>query len=189
MKKILLFTCLFTAAGIMLPSFAHAQKHSKKNKKETVAVAEPDYDDSTAEELPVPDPTGLVSDYGHVFTQAQNDTLSAIIKTFKDSTKDEIAIVAWDTIHLGPGEMTAYIKKLAEAWEIGDKGRGNGIVIAIALNLKEIKIINSTGGLTDEDAYKIVHKTMLPYFIAKNNFGGTLMGLKAVINRLQATVE
>ena len=184
MKKIFAVSCLLFAGILFFPANLAAQKHSKSSKKEKQVIAEPNYDDSTAEELPVPDPTGLVSDFGHIFTKGQNDTLSAIIKTFKDSTQDEIAIVAWDTIHLGPGQMAAYTKKLAEAWDIGEKNKGNGIVIAIALNLREIKIINSTGGLTDEDAYKIVHKIMLPYFMNKNYYGGTMQGLNAVRKKL-----
>ena len=184
MKKLFTRSCLLFAALLFFSSNGFAQKHSKNSKKDTHLIAEPNYDDSTAEELPVPDPTGLVSDYGHIFTKGQNDTLAAMIKTFNDSTKDEIAIVAWDTLHLAPGEMTAYTKKLAEAWDIGEKGKGNGIVIALALNLKEIKIINSTGGLTDEDAYKIVHKIMLPYFMIKNYYGGTTQGLNAVMKKL-----
>ncbi len=183
MRKLFFLGVSISLAAILIPVAASAQKHSKKPKapvEEKIVVP-----DSTAEELPVPDPVGLVSDFGNVFTPGQEDTLSAIIKILKDSTKDEIAIVAWDTLHLVPQEMDAYVHKLTEAWEIGEKNKTNGIIIAFSVQLRKIKIENSTGGLSDKEAWDIVHKTMLPYFAQKNYYGGTLMGLQAVIKILQ----
>ncbi|MEJ7611148.1 MAG: TPM domain-containing protein [Ferruginibacter sp.] len=183
MKKIIFLAFLFSTAACFLPEAVLAQKKSKKPKppvEEKIVIP-----DSTAEELPVPDPIGLVSDFGNVFTPGQEDTLSAIIKTLKDSTGDEIAIVAWDTLHLVPEEMDAYVQKLTEAWEIGEKNKTNGIIIAFSVQLRKIKIENSTGGLTEKEAWQIVHKIMLPYFAQKNFYGGTLMGLQAVIKILK----
>lgn len=185
MRKICLPALLFFAAFVFFNPSAIAQKRTKKQKplieqKEAIP-------DSTAEELPVPDPIGLVSDFGNLFTPGQEDTLTGMIKKFKDSTQDEIAIVAWDTLHLVPEDMDAYVHKLTEAWDVGEKNKGNGIVIAFSVQLRKIRIENATGGLTDKDAWEIVHKIMLPYFAVKDYYKGTVQGLKAVIKKL--TVE
>lgn len=183
MQKSFFTALLFFTAIFFFSHEASAQKHSKKQKPVPAEVVM--IPDSSAEELPIPDPTGLVSDFGNVFTKGQEDTLSGIIKKFKDSTQDEIAIVAWDTLHLAPQDWETYIKKLAESWDVGEKNKGNGIVIAFSVQLRKIHIENATGGLREKDAWDIVHKIMLPYFVAKNYYIGTLKGLKAVITTLK----
>ena len=183
MKRLFITTFLIFTASLIYSPDATAQKRSKKQKPVPEQITE--IPDSTAEELPIPDPTGLVSDFGNVFTAGQEDTLSLIIKTFKDSTQDEIAIVAWDTLHLVPEDWEPYVQKLSESWDVGEKNRGNGIIIAFSVQLRKIKIQNATGGLTAKDSWDIVHKIMLPYFAAKNYYAGTLKGLTAVINKLK----
>src|ERR1700754_735379 len=110
MKKIIIFAGLIFCAGVLFSNHAEAQKKSK-SKKEPKEIKE-QVPDTSAEEMPVPDPTGLVTDFGNVFTPGQRDTLNLIIQDFKDSTKDELAIIAWDTLHLVPGDMEAYIRKI-----------------------------------------------------------------------------
>ena len=183
MKRIFFTASLFFSACLLYSPEITAQKHLKKQKPVTEQKGE--IPDSTAEELSVPDPTGLVSDFGNVFTKGQKDTLSGIIKIFKDGMQDEIAIVAWDTLHLVPEDWDAYIHKLTESWDIGEKNKTNGIVIAFSVQLRKIRIENATGGLTTKDSWDIVHKIMLPYFAAKNYYTGTLKGLTAVITKLK----
>lgn len=182
MRKFCLPAFLFFAAFIFFTPEAFAQKKNKKQK--TFTEQKEIIPDSSAEELPVPDPIGLVSDFGNLFTPGQEDTITAIIRNFKDSTQDEIAIAAWDTLHLIPAEMDAYVRKVTGAWDVGEKGKGNGIVIAFSVQLRKIKIENATGGLTEKEAWEIVHKVMLPYFAVKDYYGGTVKGLQAVIRKL-----
>lgn len=184
MRKFYLPALLFFTAFLFFTPAAIAQKRGKKQKP---AIEQREIvPDSSAEELPVPDPIGLVSDFGNLFSPGREDTLSAIIRSFKDSTQDEIAIAAWDTLHLIPGDMDAYVRKVTEAWDVGEKGKGNGIVIAFSVQLRKIRIENATGGLTEKEAWDIVHKVMLPYFAVKDYYTGTLKGLQAVIKKLNA---
>ncbi len=182
MKKLYQTGVVFLFATILSATPSIAQKKIKKS--QTPIEQKEVVPDSSAEELPIPDPIGLVSDFGNLFTPGQEDTLSEMIRNFKDSTQDEIAIAAWDTLHLIPSDMDAYVTRVTEAWDVGDKGRGNGIVIAFSVQLRKIRILNATGGLTDKDSREIVHKIMLPYFAAKDYYRGTLMGLQAVIKKL-----
>ena len=164
---------------------------SKKKSKKTAMPHMPKIiiPDTTAEDMPIPEPTGLVSDFGNVLTQGQEDTLTAIIKTFHDSTKDEIMIVAWDTLHLVPEDMDAYVHKIAGNWQIGEENKINGIIIAYSVQLRKIRVESVTGGLTEKESWEVVHKIMLPYFANKNYYGGTLAGLNAVIKKLNASAE
>ena len=164
------FSFLIFSACMMFSADASAQKKSK-SKKEPKEIKE-QVPDTSAEDMPVPDPAGLVSDFGNVLTPGQEDTLNMIIQTFKDSTKDEIAIIAWDTLHLVPEDMDAYVHKIGQAWEIGEAGKGNGVIIAISVQLRKIKIESVTGGLNEKDTWQIVHKIMLPDFMNKNYYIG-----------------
>lgn len=163
-----------------------SKKSSKKKSKSKFAEPKIVIPDTSAEDMPVPEPIGLVSDFGNVYTQGQEDTLTAMIKAFHDSTKDEIVIVAWDSLHLVPEEMDFYVHKLSDDWQIGEKDRNNGIIIAISVNLRKIRIESVTGGLTEKESWEIVHKIMLPQFANKNYYGGTLLGLMAVIRKLNS---
>lgn len=175
------FSLLIFSACMLLGTNATAQKGSKKKEPKEI---KPQIPDTSAEDMPVPDPTGLVSDFGNVLTQGQEDTLNLIIQNFKDSTKDEIAIIAWDTLHLVPEDMDAYVHKIGQAWEIGEAGKGNGIIIAFSVQLRKIKIESVTGGLNEKDTWQIVHKIMLPDFANKNYYLGVRRGLAAVMAKL-----
>ncbi len=212
MKKISVVLFLFFAACLFIPSKTFAQKPSKKDKMaesasgESSAVAvvpeskkkpkksngfQPKINvpDTSGEDMPVPEPLGLISDFGNLFSPGQEDTLNAMIKTFKDSSQDEIAIIAWDTLHLVPEDFDGYVKKIGEEWEIGEKDKGNGVIIAFSVQLRKIKIVNITGGLNDKDAFDIVHKILLPYFMQKNYYPGTILALQAVMKKLIDTQE
>ena len=176
-----------TAAMIVDSAMVAANpKNSKKKNKSKFVELKIVIPDTTAEDMPVPEPTGLVSDFGNVFTQGQEDTLTAMIKAFHDSTKDEIMIVAWDTLHLVPEEMDNYIHKIAKAWEIGEENRNNGILIAFSVQLRKIRVESATGGLTEKESWEVVHKIMLPLFAQKNYYAGTLQGLMSVIRKLNS---
>ena len=184
MKKLFAVAVIIFVCNAVLPPAVLAQKHSKsKGAEKLQKIMVPD---SSAEEMPIPDPAGLVSDFGNVFTPGQRDTLSAIINTFKDSTKDEIAIIAWDTLHLIPEDFPAYIKKIGDDWQLGEENKNNGIIIAFSAQLKRIRIHNVNGGLGEKDSYDIIHKIMSPYFANKSYYAGTLAALQAVIKKLNS---
>ena len=87
------------------------------------------------------------------------------LKIYSDSTSTEIFVLIVNTTQ---GEDVArYATDLGHQWEIGQKGKDNGVVLLIALGDRKMNIAAGYGVehlLTDALSRRIIEKEIKPYF-------------------------
>jgi len=135
----------------------------------------------------LPGAVGWVNDFEGLYTEAEEDSLESILQHFEKSTSIEIAIVTVDSNMVAADQFNEFTYRLLKIWGIGKISKSNGMVICICKDYKTIYISSDFGldiYITDYDKYKIVNKNVLPYFKKNNYFNGTLMGLNAILEKI-----
>jgi uncharacterized protein len=82
----------------------------------------------------------------------------------------------------------AFATELFNFWEIGKKGKNNGVLLLISSGERRIQIETGSGIqsiLPDAKAVRIIETEITPRFKQQNFDGGTLAGTKALVNVLQ----
>ena len=134
-----------------------------------------------------PRPVGYVNDFEGILTNEQVKQLTVLIKKLEQTTTDQVAIVTLTSI--APYDnLDAYALDLANDWGVGQKGKNNGIVIALATGLRRISIRNGYGiesRLTDEETKKIIGEVITPQFSAGNYYEGLRGALEAITKELR----
>lgn len=109
---------------------------------------------------------------------------SKLIK-YSDSTSTEIFIMIVNTTH--GQEISRYATDLGQKWEIGQKGKDNGIVILISKNERQTTIQTGYGIehlLTDALSRRIIDIEINPYFKKGQFYNGLDNGLDVIFEVL-----
>lgn len=134
-----------------------------------------------------PQPVGYINDFEGILSDEQEKELTDLIKKHEQQTTDQIVIVTLTT--LKPYEnIEAYSLDLANEWGVGHKNKNNGVLIALGIGLRKIRIQNGYGiekRLTDTETKKIIDEIITPAFRAGNYYEGLSKGLKAIIEELK----
>ena len=135
----------------------------------------------------LPKPKNYVSDYENIFAPQEEDSLNQIINLFEKQTTNQIAVVSFDTLMVTKNNFDALTLKLANAWGVGQKDKNNGILIGISAGYKKMRIQNGRGIekiLSDSVTRVIVDSSFIPLFKKDHYFNGTLVGINAIIKKL-----
>lgn len=82
--------------------------------------------------------------------------------------------------------------RLANTWGVGKKEKNNGVTICISKGYRRMRICNGYGiekVLSDAETKAIVDRDFIPSFKAGDYYKGTLMGLEAIMARLDAKMK
>lgn len=135
----------------------------------------------------LPAAVGWVNDYEGLYDRVQKDSLETILQHFEKMTSIEIALVTVDSNMVAADQFNEFTYRLLKIWGIGKIAKSNGMVICICKDYKTIYICTDFGldiYITDYDKYKIVNKSVLPFFKKNNYFNGTLAGLTAILDKI-----
>lgn len=117
-----------------------------------------------AKEVPPPSDF-LVTDYVGILNRQERSALERKLVAYDDSTSTQIALVIDGS--LKGEDIFEYSFRLAEAWNIGRKGKDNGVLIYIAFRDRQIFIqtgYGAEGFLPDAMAKRIVETILKPNF-------------------------
>lgn len=135
----------------------------------------------------LPAAVGWVNDFEGLYDKEQEDSLESLIQHFEKKTTIEIAIVSVDSNMVALDKFNEFAYRLLKIWGIGKITKSNGMVICICKDFKTIYISSDFGLDTYLDAYdkyKIITKSVIPYFKKNNYFMGTISGLNAILNKI-----
>ena len=139
-------------------------------------------------EFKIPNPPDViypVNDYANVLTPEQIQNLNDRLITYSDSTSTEIIVC---TVRTLDGDDIKYVgAKWGEKWEIGQKGKNNGIVLLIAVDDRKLAIQNGRGtedAMTDLVSGVIIRNYMIPYLKNNDYYGAINAGVDQIINVL-----
>lgn len=142
----------------------------------------------TLSEKVLPVPIGYINDFSLIYTEIQIKILDSIVRKFESGKGVQIAIVTLPGNYIPKNESFAsYTLRLANEWGVGDHRTNRGILIAISIDLKEIRIQNGYGIekiISDRDTEQIVDNFFIPYLKNGHYFEGTRSGLLAIIDKL-----
>jgi uncharacterized protein len=135
---------------------------------------------------PVPPLSGRVVDTAGLLSADQYRALEARLAAFEQAHGSQIVVLSVPTTQ--PEDIFSYANRVSQAWKIGRKGVGDGIVVVVAKNDRRMRIEVARaleGAVPDLAAQRIIREVMAPYF-ERDDFAG---GLQAGVDRLIRLVE
>ncbi len=125
-----------------------------------------------AQELPARSTT-LVTDYTGTLSADDKQQLETKLVAFADSTSTQVAVVILKSV--GEYDIDDYGVKLGRAWGIGEKSKGNGVLVLVALDDRKVTIQTGygiEGALPDITTQQIIQTDIKPNFKAGNYYAG-----------------
>ncbi len=132
---------------------------------------------------------GWITDLAGILPQADNDRLSAPLAAFEKETCHQIFVVIVPSL---AGESIAeFSQRTATAWDLGQKGYGNGILLSIAMQEGSLRLETASAfdwfieqGVSD----RVLKEVMVPYFKEKKFVEGIEQGLLEIMQAARLKV-
>jgi len=128
-----------------------------------------------------PKPVGYVNDFAGVMGSAYQQRIEQLASEIERKTSAEISVVTVQTV--APSDIEQYAVDLFEKWEIGKKGKDNGVLILLARQERKVRIevgYGLEGVLPDGLCGQIIREKMTPFF-KRGKFGEGLLSASATI--------
>ncbi|RST47408.1 TPM domain-containing protein [Variovorax sp. DXTD-1] len=136
--------------------------------------------------LPVPALTARVIDQTQTLAEPERADLEAKLAAFEQRKGSQMVVLMVPTTE--PEDIASYANRVGNAWKIGRKDVGDGILVIVAKNDRKMRIeVAKTleGAVPDLAAIRIIDEEMKPRF-RNNDFAG---GLNAAVARLIGLVD
>jgi len=136
----------------------------------------------SAQNIP-PEPDQWVMDYANLLKENELTSLNNLLSSYEDSTSNQIVVAIFNDAQGYPIEE--FTIKLAEAWQIGQKEKDNGIILAIFMQERKIRIEVGYGledMVPDAIALQIAQYVISSYFKDGNYYKGIFEGAVALTN-------
>jgi uncharacterized protein len=134
----------------------------------------------------VPELWGIrVHDDAHALKQETVDQLERELKTYEDSTSNQIAILIVQS--LDGDVLEEYSLRVAEKWKLGTKNKDNGVLLLIAVDDHKMRIEvgqGLEGVLTDAQSNRIIRNEMAPEFRRGDYDAGVKAGINGIVKAI-----
>ncbi len=133
--------------------------------------------------LPIPPLTAHVTDLTQTLAPAEKQSLEAKLVDWESRTGNQLAVLMVPTTQ--PEPIEAYSLRVAEKWQIGRKGKDNGVLFLVAKNDKKMRFevgYGLEGTLTDVTARRIIAENVAPMFREGKFAAGIDAGVDRVIS-------
>ena len=136
--------------------------------------------------LPIPALTARVIDQTGTLDAAQRSGLETKLAAFEQRKGSQIVVLMVPTTQ--PEDIASYAQRVGDAWKIGRKDVGDGLLVIVAKDDRKMRIATAKaleGAVPDLAAVRIIDEEMKPRF-RNNDFAG---GLNAAVDRLIGLVD
>jgi uncharacterized protein len=136
--------------------------------------------------LPVPPLAAHVTDQTGTLDAIQLKGLEEKLTAFEQAKGTQIAVLMVPTTQ--PEDDASYANRVANAWKIGRKGVGDGVLVVVAKDDRKVRIEvakSLEGAVPDLAAKRIIDEAMIPSFRTGDYAGG----LRAGIDQLTARIS
>ncbi|HEX2762783.1 MAG TPA: TPM domain-containing protein [Allosphingosinicella sp.] len=134
--------------------------------------------------------TGRVVDAANIIPDADEAALAQKLAAVEKASSRQLVVATVPDLQGYPIEDYGY--KLGRAWQIGQKGANNGIILLIAPKERKIRIEVGYGLepiMTDALSKEIIEQKITPAFKGGDYPGGINAGADAIVAQLQAPLE
>ncbi|MEZ4700138.1 MAG: TPM domain-containing protein [Rhodothermales bacterium] len=138
----------------------------------------------------VPPLTGRVVDRAEILSAGAERELEQLLAAHEDSTSNQIAVLTIRS--LDGADLESYSLEVARAWELGQAGRDNGVLLLVAVEDRKMRIevgYGLEGSLTDAVAGRIIRNELRPYFQQEDYEGGIRAGVIAIMDAIAGSYE
>ncbi len=125
----------------------------------------------------------IINDYSDILSPAEERSLTQKLLAYEEETTRQIAVVTIDSI-TPYQDIKDYAVGIGAYWGVGQKGKDNGLVIAVSNKLRTIGIATGLGTekqLTDAICKQVIESTFIPHFREGNYYQGISNGLDSLI--------
>jgi uncharacterized protein len=136
--------------------------------------------------LPVPPLSGRVIDQTGTLSGAETERLASRLAAFEAESGPQIVVLMVPTTQ--PEDIAAYAQRVGEAWKIGRRDVGDGLLIVVAKNDRRVNIQTAKaleGAVPDLAARQIIDSAIRPAFRAGDYAGGLNAALDQLIARIK----
>jgi uncharacterized protein len=143
--------------------------------------------DTTGDVQPVPPLSGHVIDRTATLSSAQSQALERKLMAFEKARGTQLIVLLVPTTM--PEDIAAYANRVGNAWKIGRRDVGDGLLLIVAKQDRSIRIEVAKaleGAVPDLAASQIIERAIKPAFKAGDFAGGLNLGVDQLINRIQA---
>ncbi|CAN5226161.1 hypothetical protein BH10PSE14_BH10PSE14_39340 [soil metagenome] len=134
--------------------------------------------------------TGRVVDAAKLLSPAQVAQLDQLSAQIEQASSRQLVVATIPDLQGYPIEDYGY--RLGRAWNIGQKGANNGIILIVAPNERKVRIEVGYGLepiMTDAMSSLIMNDTILPRFKAGDMPGGIIAGANAIGQQMTLPLE
>jgi uncharacterized protein len=142
----------------------------------TCSLANRSQNDITA----LPELSGRIVDLANVFTQNEKDQLESAVRSLEASSGGQMAVLTLP--ELRGWTIEEFSIRLAEKWQIGDKGSDNAALLLFSLHDRQLRLeigYGWEGEINDARAGDII-RDMGGFFRNQDFAGGTLFAIRRV---------
>lgn len=135
--------------------------------------------------LPVPELTARVIDQTGTLDAIQRQGLEDKLAAFEQRKGSQIVVLLVPTTQ--PEDIASYANRIANAWKIGRKEVGDGVLVIVAKNDRRVRIeVAKTleGAVPDLAAKRIIDEAVTPRFRQDDFAGGLQAGVDQLIARI-----
>ena len=129
--------------------------------------------------------TSSVVDLTGTLSEADKASLQSRLQTLEQSRGAQVVVLMVPTT--APEDIAGYANRVGNAWKIGRRDVGDGVIVLVAKNDRKMRIEVAKaleGAIPDIAAARIIDSAMKPRF-QQNDFAG---GLDAAITQLAARI-
>jgi uncharacterized protein len=136
-----------------------------------------------AAETLLPKPDRYFNDYAGVVTPGAAQRLNTKLAQFEADTSNQFVVVVYEHMQ-SDSSIDDYVRRSVNTWDVGQKGKRNGVVLAVFIDDRKMTIQTNyglEGALPDAICSEIIRNVIGPKFKTKDYEGGLQDGINAVI--------
>ena len=139
--------------------------------------------------LAVPALSARVIDQTGTLKAGERDALEAKLTAFEAKAGPQIVVLLVQTT--APEDIAAFAQRVGDAWKLGRKDVGDGLLLVVALDDRRVHIATAKaleGAVPDLAARQVIDQTLRPAFRANDYAGGIERAIDALIARISGDV-
>ena len=132
-----------------------------------------------------PELTGRVVDAANILSASEQAALTTSLAALENTSTDQLVVVTVPSLQNYPIED--FSNRLLRHWQIGQKGKNNGILLVVAPTEHKVRIevgYGLEGTITDGLSSTIIQNRILPLFRRGDFPGGIQVGVKDIEDSL-----
>jgi uncharacterized protein len=134
-----------------------------------------------AETIP-PKPAGYFNDYAGVVSKEAALRFNEQLAQFERETSNQVVVAVFPKMD-SDSDVADYTQRVAKAWDIGQKDRGNGVALFVFVEDRKMFIQTAhgvEGALPDITCFDITERHIKPHFKTGDYEGGLATGIDLI---------